>query len=534
VCDVKIKHMLKTGLKNIVLVSVGIITGTGIIMAVNASPVVYEYYLDEDNDGYGTEVMATSTSDVLEGYAKETGDCDDGDASIYPTAPEVCDGVDSNCDGNIDDDIKTTYFFDADGDFFGGISASTTEACTAPVNYVADNTDCDDFDVAINTGAIEVCDGVDNNCDGDIDEGVTITYFIDTDGDLFGDASASTTKACSAPVDYVEDSTDCNDADATINPDAVEIADTYDNDCDGFVDEGFADHTYYMDADMDGFGDPSIATTSIVALANHVLNNGDCDDSDININPDATEVCDGKDNNCIDGIDEDVTTIYFFDADGDLFGGISASSTESCTAPANYVAGNTDCNDGNSSINPDADEIDDGIDNNCDGNIDEGFDNEETYYMDADIDGFGDPLVSTTSSEAVTGYVLNDGDCDDANAAIHPDVDEIDDNVDNNCDGIIDEGFDDADTIEPGDCDDYNNHGQYVSAWTHYLNNLKKEGIIKKWKKGELLKKKAKKKISEGCGWEKEVKKPKKHKKHVKHEKPKHEKHVKHKKHKKH
>ncbi len=97
-------------------------------------------------------------------------DCDDTHASFHPGAAEICDGLDNNCNGEIDEGVKTTFYRDADGDGYGN-AAITTQACSAPSGYVNNNTDCNDANAAINPGATEVCDGLDNNCNGTIDEG---------------------------------------------------------------------------------------------------------------------------------------------------------------------------------------------------------------------------------------------------------------------------------------------------------------------------------------------------------------------------
>ncbi|MFO7962810.1 MAG: MopE-related protein [Desulfobacterales bacterium] len=98
--------------------------------------------------------------------------------------------------------------------------------------------DCDDTDAAINPGAVEVCDGKDNDCDGEVDEGVQNIYYQDADGDGYGDPMNSI-QDCSAPSGYVTDNTDCDDTDASVNPGAAEVCDDgIDNDCDGEVDEG--------------------------------------------------------------------------------------------------------------------------------------------------------------------------------------------------------------------------------------------------------------------------------------------------------
>jgi hypothetical protein len=104
-----------------------------------------------------------------------------------------------------------TWYRDADGDSYGN-SSDNVLSCTQPTGYIANGTDCNDANAGINPGAAEVCDGIDNDCDTVVDDGVTSTFYQDADGDGFGNAAA-TTQACSAPAGYTTDSTDCNDAD---------------------------------------------------------------------------------------------------------------------------------------------------------------------------------------------------------------------------------------------------------------------------------------------------------------------------------
>ena len=296
-------------------------------------------------------------------------------------------------DGDTDDDSQiittialNTYYADTDSDGYGD-AGSSTQACSAPAGFVSDNTDCDDTNGAINPGATEVCDGEDNNCDGNVDEGVLITYYADTDSDGYGDAG-STTQACSAPAGFVSDDTDCDDTNGAIYPGATEICDGEDNNCDGNVDEGVL-NTYYADTDSDGYGDAGSTTQACSAPAGYVSDDTDCDDTNGAINPGATEVCDGEDNNCDGNVDEGVLITYYADTDSDGYGD-AVSTTQACSAPTGYVSDATDCDDTNGEINPGATEVCDGIDNNCDGFIDEGlaFD---TYFIDVDSDGYGDP-----------------------------------------------------------------------------------------------------------------------------------------------
>jgi len=169
--------------------------------------------------------------------------------------------------------------------------------------------DCDDFDPSVYPGAPEICNGIDDDCDGEIDEGVTSTFYRDVDADGYGDPDISI-EACSAPEGYVADNTDCNDADPTVHPGAEEICNGIDDDCDGLIDEGVTS-TFYRDADADGYGDPDISIEACSAPEGYVADNTDCDDADPAVHPGAEEICNGIDDDCDGLIDEGL------DIDGD-------------------------------------------------------------------------------------------------------------------------------------------------------------------------------------------------------------------------
>jgi len=198
------------------------------------------YYADADGDTYGNAASTImSCTGAPAGYVSNTLDCNDAFAFIYPGAPELCNTMDDDCDGSVDEGLPfNTYYADADGDGFGN-AAVTTTYCTAPAGYVANNTDCNDANAAIKPGATEVCNTMDDDCDGSIDEGLPlITYYADADGDTYGNNAATVATCGAAPAGYVSNNLDCNDANAAIKPGAVELCNTIDDDCDATVDEG--------------------------------------------------------------------------------------------------------------------------------------------------------------------------------------------------------------------------------------------------------------------------------------------------------
>ena len=219
------------------------------------------WYSDDDGDGFGDD--ATCDPNWI--------DCDDNDPASYPGAFDVCnDGIDQDCDGA--DRECTCEETDLDGDGYG-----TTNVCP--------DIDCDDSDAAVHPGAVEICNGVDDDCDGDTDEGY--------DGDVYG------VPTCMG---------DCDDNNAAIFPGNPEVCDGFDNDCSGGADEGYnlpGCVTYYLDADGDGFGLSGDYICSCDVDGNYDTElHSDCDDTDPDVNPDASEVCDSVDNDCDGNIDE--------------------------------------------------------------------------------------------------------------------------------------------------------------------------------------------------------------------------------------
>ena len=147
-----------------------------------------------------TADLSGTTDADGDGYTADE-DCDDADAAVNPGAEEVCNGVDDDCDDETDEGVLLAFHADADGDGFGD-PAAASEACEAPEGTVRDDTDCDDTDPDVFPDAPERCDGVDQDCDGEIDEDVQDVWFADADGDGFGDAD-SLLDACDPPDGYV-------------------------------------------------------------------------------------------------------------------------------------------------------------------------------------------------------------------------------------------------------------------------------------------------------------------------------------------
>ena len=392
-------------------------------------------------------------------------------------------------DGTIDEDTAVdavTWYADTDSDGYGDASTTDIE-CYQPTGYVADNTDCDDSNNTTYPTAPEYCDGVDNDCDGTVDEDTAVdalTWYADADSDGYGDA-LTTDIECYQPTGYVADDTDCDDTDADTYPGADEWCDGHDDDCDGITDEDDAldSITWYIDADGDGEGDATISADSCYGASGYVENSTDCDDTDAALN---TSDADGDgftscDSDCNDGdatINIDASEIWYdgvdqncddwsdYDQDGDGFD--------------HMEYGGDDCDDLNPDINVDAAEIwYDGFDQNCDGHsdFDADYDGQESEtYGGEDCDD-ADPDTYTGAPDTPYDGIINDcdnandndadgdgaisadyggKDCDDANSDINPSAEEIwYDGVDQDCDGNDDDQDGDGYVLD-ADCDDEN------------------------------------------------------------------------------
>ncbi len=194
-----------------------------------------------------------------------------------------------------------------------------------------------------------------------------------------------------------------------------------------------------VDPDNDGDGSPA---------------SEDCDDTDADVSPLRTEVCDGKDNDCDGAIDDDDTSLdvstgstFYADSDGDGFGN-PASTIAACGVPSEYVGNSGDCDDTDSAVHPDATEICDAasVDEDCNdqaNDADPAVDpaSQTTFYADFDGDGYGDPESAVAACEAPSNHVTVAGDCDDTRDDVNPDGVEVcdPDNADEDCSGAADD-----------------------------------------------------------------------------------------------
>jgi hypothetical protein len=264
------------------------------------------YYSDLDNDGFGSGAGTSLCSNPGAGYSTNALDCNNANSSINPSATELCNSADDNCNSQIDEGLLfQNYYQDFDGDGFG--FGAPTSLCTSQTGYVNNAFDCNDFQAQVNPIAQEICNGIDDNCNTLVDDGLQFTnYFLDGDQDGFG--AGSPQSLCSNPGNgYSTLNTDCNDAVAAINPTSTEICNSLDDNCNLQIDEGLVFSNYFADNDGDGFGNPAQATSSCSPINGMVTNNGDCNDANANINPNAEEIGgNGIDENCDGQIDNSI------------------------------------------------------------------------------------------------------------------------------------------------------------------------------------------------------------------------------------
>ncbi len=232
-------------------------------------PTPSTWYVDADGDGYGAGDPVGEGCVRPDGQVANDDDCDDGDAAVSPAGAEVCNGIDDDCDGEIDPTTAEgvmTCWRDGDGDGYG--AEVSVVACDCPDGYAASSADCDDSDPQAHPGADEILyDGIDEDCLGMQGE-------YDADGDGYDWDGAT-------GVDGVNP-TDCDDTDPSVHPDVWDdCADDIDQDCDGVVDECGVDTTMTAaDAWLQVYRNPEPGTEPVRALGFMGMGLVDAGDSD--------------------------------------------------------------------------------------------------------------------------------------------------------------------------------------------------------------------------------------------------------------
>ena len=377
----------------------------------------FRLFLDIETDGAGTawfddHVLTEITELDLDGdgYTSTQGDCNDNDIAINPGAIEYCDGIDNNCDGQVDEQcIKLNLLnepgFELGGEGWEKRSASGRSIVTTEFHSGLKSEQILSDDqwerevyqhVSVTEGQIYEVSGWVKTIGVGVGASIMIQWLDISENVL----STEVVGTLIGTQDWTELST------SYVAPTSVVLARFRlfsDVDPDGEGTAWFDDLALYRLIDQDG--------------DSYTPAQGDCNDNDAAINPGATEVCDGVDNNCDGQIDEGVKNTYYADTDGDGYGDL-ANTVLDCTPPSGYVADNTDCNDSDANERPG-----------------------QTWYKDTDNDGYSDGTTDTSSCTRPGGYktdtelTATSGDCDDSNATVNPGVTEVIGNgIDDDCD----------------------------------------------------------------------------------------------------
>ncbi|MCA9491574.1 MAG: VCBS repeat-containing protein [Myxococcales bacterium] len=316
------------------------------------------WYADGDGDGWGTTRLTLRACAAPEGFVDRGGDCDDDDDAAFPGAEERCNGQDDDCDALVDEGApgEDLWYPDADADGYGS-EAGATALCVGPLGWTTRGGDCDDTHQEVSPDRFELCNGIDDDCDGlaDSDDPSLVNGVLawpDEDGDGHGASAAQASIVCSL-VGASTDAADCDDDDPAVHVGATEVCGGRDEDCDGLVDDDDPDLdvstgiALWSDLDGDGYGDPQEPRSVCQPRGGLAANDLDCDDLDRWVGPD----------------------VWLRDADGDGAGAGAPVQGTGCVAPpgtANVAA--LDCDDTDPNRHPGAPDVcGDGVDQDCSG-----------------------------------------------------------------------------------------------------------------------------------------------------------------------
>ena len=373
---------------------------------------VQTWYPDSDGDGYASSAHALQVCSQPAGASATPGsDCNDVDATIHPGAAETSRGFDKNCDGVVVAGV------DLDGDHYitGTVDLAAYE-CPPQGSYTATG-DCDDHNSAARPGVSESTGTlVDLNCSG------TVSCYTDNDGDGLGTSVILTVAGttCANPAGGVSPvSNDCDDADPASG----------------------ARVQSFTDADGDGWGANATDVWGC-RVAGRATRYGDCNDADPAINPDATEVIGGVDENC------NHRGLCYADQDDDGYGAGPIVDVTDATCGVDLATLPGDCDDADPRRSPGLPEQPGGVDEDCDGVTacgvevpgggDEDCDGLGLCFVDTDRDGWGSSTLITTPWVQCDGPQMagQTGDCADNVARRNPGAPEEPGGTDENCDGI--------------------------------------------------------------------------------------------------